>query len=145
MFGRNRTANDGLTPYCHICKLEYEKAQRGTPQGKRKRKQEWVRQKYGIGAKQFDALMRVKKCEICGYAFTKSRRRCIDHDHMTTKIRGIICGHCNSALGFVEDSPAVLRRAADYLEKHAEKVLLYPTKCFIPPEFDTELAVRENR
>lgn len=64
------------------------------------------------------------KCAIC----RKDGRLCIDHDHSCcakqksscgTCIRGLLCSTCNSALGFLKDSPQLLRTAADYLEFHA--------------------------
>ena len=39
----------------------------------------------------------------------------IDHDHETGKERGLICGHCNTGLGFFRDNPKALRSAASYL------------------------------
>ncbi len=57
------------------------------------------------------------QCECCGQnASLKSLAR--DHDHKTGKFRGWLCLQCNSGLGFFQDSPRVLRRAADYLEAH---------------------------
>jgi len=40
-----------------------------------------------------------KKCEACG----STERLHIDHDHDTGKVRGILCGPCNSALGYLND------------------------------------------
>jgi hypothetical protein len=40
----------------------------------------------------------------------------IDHDHATGKIRGLLCFHCNVALGHVEDSIDALRGLIKYLE-----------------------------
>jgi hypothetical protein len=40
----------------------------------------------------------------------------VDHDHKTGKIRGLLCHECNSALGYIKDSPTTLRRLADYIE-----------------------------
>lgn len=44
----------------------------------------------------------------------------VDHDHVTGKIRGLLCGPCNVALGLFRDDPAVIRRGATYVELHAE-------------------------
>jgi hypothetical protein len=41
-----------------------------------------------------------------------------DHDHVTGKVRGILCGPCNMTLGHAKDDPERLRSLADYVEKH---------------------------
>lgn len=40
----------------------------------------------------------------------------IDHCHRTKKVRGVLCGKCNCALGYAKDDPNLLRRLATYLE-----------------------------
>jgi hypothetical protein len=52
-------------------------------------------------------------CPICG----KRAKLVVDHDHATRQVRGLICGLCNSALGFLGDSPDTARAAAAYLER----------------------------
>ncbi len=51
-------------------------------------------------------------CELCSIA---SNRICFDHDHVTGLFRGWICHRCNATLGFVEDSPELLEKLAQYL------------------------------
>lgn len=60
-------------------------------------------------------------CETCGKEFTgpntgKLGYR-LDHDHATGQFRGWLCFECNIGLGMFRDNPAVLRRAAEYLER----------------------------
>jgi hypothetical protein len=59
------------------------------------------------------------KCLICGVEFKSLSRRLwhIDHCHETGVVRGMLCQDCNTSLGKFGDSPAVLRKAADYLER----------------------------
>ena len=57
--------------------------------------------------------LRPKLCEVCGLG----GRICFDHDHITGEFRGWLCYHCNTALGYVRDSPDTLRKLARYLIK----------------------------
>lgn len=42
---------------------------------------------------------------------------CVDHDHETGKVRGVLCRGCNGALGKFGDTVAGVRRALAYLER----------------------------
>jgi hypothetical protein len=57
-------------------------------------------------------------CEICGKQADK-KRLAIDHKHGTNTIRGILCSHCNNAIGLLNDDPAIVRRMAQYLEERS--------------------------
>lgn len=57
------------------------------------------------------------KCAICGEEPT-NRKLSIDHDHGTRRIRGLVCGRCNQAIGLFKDNIFLLQRALDYLIKH---------------------------
>lgn len=59
------------------------------------------------------------RCEICGQRPGENETLCIDHDHRTNQIRGMLCSTCNLAIGQFEDNPFLLRRAAEYLEEAA--------------------------
>ena len=56
------------------------------------------------------------RCAICGVAASDlSKRLCMDHDHETNKIRGLLCTACNAGIGSLHDSADLCKRAADYL------------------------------
>ena len=62
------------------------------------------------------STVRVFLCRICGVGLDEKRHTHVDHDYQTDEVREILCGNCNWMSGCAMDSPALLRRAADYLE-----------------------------
>ena len=58
------------------------------------------------------------KCSGCGNIIDKQSAR-IDHHHKTGQTRGLLCDHCNWAIGHVKDSPDTLKNLALYLEYYA--------------------------
>lgn len=79
--------------------------------------------RYGLSADELKALEAVTNCELCDVELTTGRGavgRCIDHDHETDKVRGVLCNLCNKMLGSAKDNPETLFRAAQYLNHHQE-------------------------
>ena len=42
----------------------------------------------------------------------------VDHDHITGQVRKLLCGSCNSLLGYANDSIEKLQKCIDYLKEH---------------------------
>lgn len=83
--------------------------------------------RYGITPDEYDRIFVAQNgvCAICRQPEThrtqKSgpvNRLSVDHCHNTQQIRGLLCHHCNAALGLLNDDPARLRAAADYIERN---------------------------
>lgn len=56
------------------------------------------------------------KCAGCGKEnYGRPINLCVDHDHVTGRVRGLLCSNCNSALGLVQDKPEILAKLIDYL------------------------------
>lgn len=58
------------------------------------------------------------RCAICKSADPKTNKVktwCVDHDHKTGRVRGLLCTMCNRGLGFFGDKQRLLERAAQYL------------------------------
>jgi hypothetical protein len=67
---------------------------------------------------QFNEMIaaRQNKCDICGSELSGFREPCIDHDHATGKVRGMLCRGCNVGIGNLKDDPKILRAALRYLD-----------------------------
>lgn len=81
---------------------------------------EWnLRKNYGIGLADYEALLLFQggRCATCPATLADSTTRNlhVDHDHVTGLIRGLLCSHCNRALGNVKDDADRLLRLAGYL------------------------------
>ncbi len=56
------------------------------------------------------------KCAICEGKL--GEKLYIDHDHVTNKVRKLLCSNCNNGLGQFKDSRYLLKKAANYLAEH---------------------------
>ena len=54
-------------------------------------------------------------CKICG-GHSSDRTLAVDHCHTTNRVRGLLCGRCNMALGQWEDDVDLMRKAIEYLQ-----------------------------
>ena len=50
---------------------------------------------------------------------------CVDHDHKSGAVRGLLCKHCNWALGHAKDNPNTLRRLMSHLDHDLTKLSVY--------------------
>lgn len=71
---------------------------------------------FGIDLDAYNELYKKqnKVCAICKTHETKNRLH-VDHCHKTGKVRGLLCGRCNTALGSFQDNLKWLQAAIDYL------------------------------
>ena len=85
-----------------------------------------LKHRYGLTREEHDRLLAEQGgvCAVCGQPPTSANTRahwdgklCVDHDHDTGKVRGLLCNDCNLAVGYGK-SPEILRAAARYLERH---------------------------
>lgn len=73
--------------------------------------------KYGLTEADYQTLLQVQenKCVICQ---TELSDPCIDHDHTTGVVRGVLCRQCNTLLGLAKDDTILLNNAINYLTLH---------------------------
>lgn len=82
--------------------------------------------KYKLSIPEYDAMLAAQGhvCAICKKAETvtvrdKVRELCVDHDHATNKVRGLLCARCNRGIGYLGDSIENLASALAYLRSYA--------------------------
>ena len=131
---RNRGA---LSGYCNPCKVEYDAEYARTPAGQRARRkasQRWaagpshaynLQWRYGITVDDYER-MREEQGNVCGICGAdepggNNTRWCVDHCHDGGFVRGLLCVHCNMAIGQMRHDPVTLRAAADYVEASRRK------------------------
>jgi hypothetical protein len=104
MFSKNRLKKDGLNVWCRACQRRYE-----------------LERNYGFTPEAFDQMLESQghRCAICGTDTPGGKGAWhVDHDHDTGAVRGLLCHHCNTAIGNLKDDPELLRKAANYIESH---------------------------
>lgn len=77
-----------------------------------------LRRCYGITPDEYNRMFDEQEgcCAICGIHQSKVTNRLnVDHDHITNKVRGLLCWNCNTILGKVNDDIRILRRMICYL------------------------------
>ena len=74
--------------------------------------------RFGLTRVELDEMFRSQNgvCALCYTPFL-AQRPCVDHCHETNKVRGLLCHHCNTALGLFKDNTDVLSNAIKYLER----------------------------
>ena len=80
-----------------------------------------LRAKYGITAEDYARMAHEQelKCAICRSELRLDRNTHVDHDHETQEIRGLLCHHCNVAIGQFREDPERLMRAVAYLQERS--------------------------
>lgn len=76
-----------------------------------------LRAQYGITPDDVDRMVEKQGggCAICEKDLSDKKERRIDHNHETGLVRGILCHHCNTMLGYGIDDPQILESGARYL------------------------------
>ena len=86
---------------------------------RRNRKAYLLQKMYNLSLGNYNKLFTKQKgkCAICCTKLVRSKSIHVDHDHITHKIRGLLCHNCNLGLGHFKDRINILKKAIQYLEK----------------------------
>lgn len=115
-FSPHKGRRDGLQSICCICRRDQENLRRRNG----KAHITWIKTKYGLSLQAYELLVQQQQgvCAICGQLCVLGRL-CVDHNHTTHKVRGLLCNSCNTGLGYFKDNPQLLEAAAQYLHNSA--------------------------
>lgn len=85
----------------------------------------YLKRVYGITYRQYHAMLAEQSglCKICngpGFLMKDCHKLLlvVDHCHKGGQVRGLLCHNCNRALGLLKDDPAIINRAAEYINNH---------------------------
>lgn len=123
-FPDSKRKSNGKQSWCKSCYSEYNSSRYSENWETNYFKRLW--KVYGLTKNAFNELLDAcgGLCQCCGVEMKRGvpankhhDALCIDHDHKTGDVRGLLCRNCNMALGNIGHDPQVARRMADYLEK----------------------------
>lgn len=131
-FNKANHHKDGLTSQCKACiKLNSQKWYKNNLNHVRityKKNLKQIRnrnlkKKFGITLINYNTMLENQNyvCAICNQPEKRVHNNgkisalCVDHDHQTGKIRGLLCYGCNVSLGRFKDNPELLKRALKYI------------------------------
>jgi hypothetical protein len=104
-FNRDRKLIDGRSGWCRQCERGYK-----------------LSRQFGLSLEQRDAIIASQAgcCANpgCLKVLATDHRPSVDHCHRTGKIRGILCGNCNTALGLLSEDPGKMAGLTKYLSDH---------------------------
>lgn len=129
-FHKDKSKIDGLYPMCKVCTKEKSRIwhKNNLEYGRKynlgyrsQRKDQTLKRVYGISLEEHQKMLKEQnnRCAICLKEI--AGKGChVDHDHTSSKVRGLLCSKCNSGLGLFVDNVEALQRAVIYLNKSKE-------------------------
>jgi hypothetical protein len=126
-------ADQGQTRICRWCDKTFDLAEGRqyycSPPCAAIGKRLWnIERLYGLTREQYKALYarQGRKCAICKRPERSARNKllAVDHCHETGQVRGLLCTHCNRAIGLLQDDPKVVKSAAEYITRNLQLKLV---------------------
>lgn len=118
-FKKDKRVKSGLQASCKKCTYGL-RAKNYSAYRKTERAREM--KKYGITSEKYDEMLLVQNnnCAICKRDKSHSLhgRLCVDHNHITGKVRQLLCTGCNTLIGSAKENEQTLQEAVEYLIKH---------------------------
>ena len=143
-FGKDKHNNDGYNYSCKLCKNKASRSRhKANPElskkrnikhrlkrkeyydsdkGKESSRRSHLKIKFNITLEDYNIMLEAQNgvCAICSNTEMNNVNKvlCVDHNHETKKIRGLLCGKCNTGLGHLNDNIELLINAIKYLKNY---------------------------
>lgn len=136
-FFANKDFHDGLDRGCKQCRLDRraEYGRKNSAALSKKQMERYhkdperfadydLRKRFGLPPGSYDKMSEAQggRCAICQSTTpggNGKRRLAVDHDGATGKVRGLLCGRCNTGIGQLQHNETILLAAIAYLKKYA--------------------------
>ena len=140
-FIKNVACRDGWAGKCKTCAKQYSAkwAAQNPKAGKswraknpdRKRlhdRSSKLKALYGINVDQYDKMVYDQggRCLVCKEIPLSKKGKVglhVDHDHLSGRIRGLLCHGCNVALGHLKENEDIVRNLLSYIQKHVKETV----------------------
>ena len=106
----------GVRPWCRQCQRAIDAEKRKTDAGKKQyRTQQWKQSGIDITYEEYKLRYEALAgcCEICKQ---QKPSLCVDHNHETGEVRGLLCTACNLAIEHLQESVDIMNNAIAYME-----------------------------
>jgi len=120
--------------WCQSCRNEYNrKYYKRNPQKINEANRKWrevnetpeyifkrnLKVRYGLTLEQYHKLLQAQenRCAICNQLFEDSKV-CVDHNHTTGNVRGLLCTFCNVGLGYFREDSTIMNAAIKYINTY---------------------------
>lgn len=83
-----------------------------------------LKRQYGLSVEDYNKMAENQGnvCAICSLpGHTNNRQKYplyVDHDHITGKVRELLCANCNTMLGHLENCQNLIDKMQEYISKH---------------------------
>lgn len=133
-FWKNKVQPDGLDNLCKQCrkdsinkyrkKISSSRPIKSEPtieeiaikleKNKQRKKFNQIKLNYGLTQSDYEQLEKSQNycCKICN----QLTKLCVDHCHLTGKVRGLLCTNCNRGIGYLKESIYNLENAIQYIK-----------------------------
>jgi len=113
--------------YCHECYRAWRKVYRKEIYDQETQRGYNLRAHFGITLDEYNQVFFRQGgcCAICGKQEEKVNPKSrkvwplrVDHNHRTGDIRELLCGRCNTLVGYIEADRGIVQKVTKYLKKH---------------------------